>query len=291
MSKPHANPERGIPASRIGLLPKAENPSLGFRGAGEIAARLPHVVADRAWQELCSALVQARPPHEESAMMFEDRQDAGRKLAGRLQGYRNERPVVLALPRGGVPVGYEVARLLDAPLDIVVVRKLGAPGQPELGIGALVDGDHPESVLDRTAIAILGVDRQYLVAETKRQLEEIRRRQAAYRSGRPPLGIADHTAIVVDDGLATGSTMRAALRAVRRAAPKRVVLAVPVAAAETLQSLAAEVDDVFCLSTPRDFGAVGQFYRDFRQTSDAEVVRLLDAARHAAAEARAAATV
>jgi len=223
-------------------------------------------------------------------MLFKDRHDAGRRLAAALQRYRDARPVVLALPRGGVPVGYEVARDLEAPLDIVVVRKLGAPGQPELGIGALVDGDHPESVLDRTAIEMLGVDRAYLARETTRQLEEIRRREAAYRCGRPPVAIADHVAIVVDDGLATGSTMRAALRGVRRAAPRRLVLAVPVAAPEALQSLASEVDDVLCLATPKDFAAVGQFYRDFGQTPDDEVVRLLDEARHAAAAARAAAT-
>lgn len=222
-------------------------------------------------------------------MMFDNRRDAGRRLAERLEHLRNARPVVLALPRGGVPVGYEVARTLDAPLDVLVVRKLGAPGRPELGIGALVDGDHPEGVLDEKAIAALGVDRTYLRAEIDRETQEIHRREAAYRCGRPAVGLAGQIVIVVDDGLATGSTMRAALRGVRRAGPHRVILAVPVAAPETLAALGADVDEVVCLHAPSEFDAVGRFYRDFAQTSDGEVVRLLDDARHAAAAARAAA--
>lgn len=220
-------------------------------------------------------------------MMFHDREDAGQRLAALLLRYKDQHPVVLALPRGGVPVAYEVARALEAPLDILVVRKLGAPGQPELGIGAIVDGDHPDGVLNENTIAALGVDRAYLEGEIQRQLREIHRRQAAYRSGRPPVSIAGRTAIVIDDGLATGSTMRAALRGVRRAQPARLVLAVPVAPPDTLASLASEVDDVVCISTPEDFGAVGRFYRNFDQTTDEEVVRLLDDARHAAAQARA----
>ena len=224
-------------------------------------------------------------------MMFEDRRDAGWQLAARLLHYKSARPVVLALPRGGVPVGYEVARALNAPLDVVVVRKLGAPGEPELGIGALVDGDHPESVLDRRAIAALGVDDAYLAREIERQAREARRREAAYRCGRPPLAIAEHTAIVVDDGLATGATMRAALRGVRRARPRRLVLAVPVAAPEALAAFAAEVDEAVCLAAPEDFEAVGRFYREFGETADEEVVRLLDDARHTAATARAATDV
>ncbi len=215
-------------------------------------------------------------------MIFDDRPDAGRRLATGLLHYKDQHPIVLALPRGGVPVAYEVAVALEAPLDIVVVRKLGAPGQPELGIGAIVDGDHPDGVLNRRAIAALGVDQAYLDGEIRRQLHEIHRRQAAYRSGRPPLAIRDRTAIVVDDGLATGSTMFAALRAVRRAQPKRLVLAVPVAPADTLASLRAEVDDLVCLSTPQEFESVGRFYRDFGQTTDEEVVRLLDLARQSA---------
>jgi putative phosphoribosyl transferase len=209
--------------------------------------------------------------------MFDDRRDAGRQLAARLLPYRDRDPIVLALPRGGVPVGYEIARALGAPLDIIVVRKLGAPGQPELGIGAVVDGDHPLGVLNEEVVKTLVVPEAYLEREVAAQLAEIRRRQAAYRSGRAPLTIAGRTAIVVDDGLATGGSMRAALRSVRRAAPARLVLAVPVAPPDTLARLSAEVDETVCLETPELFGAVGYFYRNFAQTTDDEVVRLLAA--------------
>jgi len=210
--------------------------------------------------------------------MYANRKQAGRELATRLLPYKDEHPVVLALPRGGVPVGYEIAVALGAPLDIIVVRKLGAPGQPELGIGALVDGDHPEGVLDEEAIRALRVSEQYLDRVMAAELKEIHRRQATYRGGRVPVPIVGRTAIVVDDGIATGGSMRAALRAVRRAGPRRVVLAVPVAPAETIAALRPEVDVVVCLSTPESFGAVGEFYEDFRQTTDDEVMRLLEAA-------------
>ena len=209
--------------------------------------------------------------------MFDDRRDAGRQLAARLLPYQDRDPVVLALPRGGVPVGYEIARALGVPLDIIVVRKLGAPGQPELGIGAVVDGDHPLGVLNEEVIKTLVVPEDYLEHEVTAQLAEIRRRQAAYRGGRAALPVAGRTAIVVDDGLATGGSMRAALRSVRRAAPARLVLAVPVAPPDTLARLAAEVDETICLETPELFGAVGYFYRDFTQTTDDEVIRLLAA--------------
>jgi len=212
-------------------------------------------------------------------MLFKDRRDAGRQLVARLRRYEHESPAVLALPRGGVPVGYEIATALGAPLDIIVVRKLGAPGQPELGIGAVVDGEHPEGVLNDEVVQLLGVSDEYLRHEVGRQLEEIRRRQAAYRGGHEAAPIADRTAILVDDGLATGASMRAAVRGVRRARPRRVVLAVPVAPTDTVASFRGEVDDVVCLSTPELFGAVGNFYQDFSQTTDAEVVELLAAAR------------
>jgi len=211
--------------------------------------------------------------------MLKDRKEAGRKLAARLRRFKSESPVVLALPRGGVVVGYEVARALAAPLDIVVVRKLGAPGQPELAVGALADGDPPEEVLNEDAIAMLGVSREYLDGEIARQLAEIRRREACYRGNRPPQSVRDHTAIVVDDGIATGASMRAALRGVRRAEPGRLVLAVPVAPRDTIESLRAEVDDVVCLSTPAVFLSVGLHYRDFSQTDDEEVIALLSRAR------------
>jgi putative phosphoribosyl transferase len=212
---------------------------------------------------------------------FKDRRDAGRQLAERLGRYRDQQPVVLALPRGGVPVGYEIARALEAPLDVIVVRKLGAPEQPELGIGALVDGERPEPVLNQDVLAVLDVSPAYLEREVARQLEEIRRRQRLYRGGRPPVSLAGRTVIVVDDGIATGGSVRAALRGIRRRGDHaRLVLAVPVAPPDTVAALRPEVDDLVCLATPPFFGAVGQYYRDFRQTSDAEVIRLLeDAAR------------
>lgn len=211
--------------------------------------------------------------------MFKSRKDAGRKLVAPLLRYADEHPVVLALPRGGVPVAYEVAIALDAPLDVIVVRKLGAPGQPELGIGAVVDGDHPQSVLNEDVMRMLEVSDEYLSREVALELQEIRRREKRYRSGRPPEPIAGRTAIIVDDGIATGGSVRAAIRGVRQLCPKRLVLAVPVAPPETIDSLRPEVDDLVCLSMPAFFQAVGQFYEDFRQTSDEEVVELLDRAR------------
>ncbi len=211
--------------------------------------------------------------------IFADRREAGRSLASALLHYRDQQPLVLALPRGGVPVGFEIANALGAPLDVVLVRKLGAPGQPELGLGAVADGEHPQSVFNEDLVRALGVPQAYLERERARQLEEIRRWQARYRGGCPALPLAGRTAIVVDDGLATGGSMRAALRSVRRGCPARLVLAVPVAPPDTLESLAPEVDDIVCLSAPEDFGAVGRFYQDFSQTPDEEVIRLLGAAR------------
>ncbi len=211
--------------------------------------------------------------------MFKDRKQAGKELGAALLKYKGQNPVILAIPRGGVPVAYEVAIALDAPLDIVVVRKLGAPGQPELGIGALVDGDHPQGVLNQEIIAELAVSQDYLDREVARQLKEIRRRQQAYRGGRGPEKLEGRTVIVIDDGIATGGSMRAALRGVRRSNPKRLVMAVPVAPRETIDSLRPEVDDLVCLSTPEFFAAIGEFYEDFRQTSDKEVTELLDAAQ------------
>jgi len=215
-------------------------------------------------------------------MHFADRREAGRKLAEALGRYRDAHPVVLGVPRGGVPVACEVARHLAAPLDLVIVRKLGAPEQPELAIGALVDGDHPEEVLNPDVIALARVPRGYVEREAARQLVEIRRREALYRPGSAPLQLRGRTVIVVDDGIATGASIRAALRAVRRAAPERLVLAVPVAPPDTVASLRAEVDDLVCLHSPEDFYAVGQFYDDFSQTTDDDVVRLLKAARRTA---------
>ena len=208
-------------------------------------------------------------------MLFEDRRDAGRQLGLRLRKLGLTDPVVLALPRGGVPVAAEVAALLEAPLDLVLVRKIGAPGHEELAAGAVVDGAQPELVLNPEVIGSFGIDDAYLAAEQARQLVEIERRRALYLAGRPRPGLAGRVAIVIDDGIATGATVRAALRAVRRAGPAELILAVPVAATSILRRLEAEVDRVVCLHAPKDLMAVGQFYRDFHQLDDAEVVAAL----------------
>jgi putative phosphoribosyl transferase len=213
--------------------------------------------------------------------MFIDRKDAGQQLAGALEKMHLEAPVVLALPRGGVPVGFEVASRLKAPLDIMVVRKLGAPGQPELGLGAMVDGDNPQSVLNEEIIRELEVSPEYLRREIDSELKEIRRRQDLYRKGRPSIEVAGRTAIVVDDGIATGGSIRAALRGVRRKAPAKLVLAVPLAPPDTIESLRPEADEIVCLETPALFYAIGEFYEDFSQTTDKEVIDLLDAAYRA----------
>lgn len=211
--------------------------------------------------------------------IFSDRAEAGRKIAARLTKYKDERPVVLAIPRGGVPAAFEVARALNAPLDVAVVRKLGAPGQPELGIGAIVDGDHPEEILNQEIIGALHVSRDYLNREIRNQLKEIHRRRQLYRSGRPRVELEDRTVIIVDDGIATGGSVRAALRGIRRANPKRLVLAVPVGPPDTIQQLRRQADDVVCLRTPEDFFGVGHFYCNFHQVTDGEVIRMLDLAR------------
>jgi putative phosphoribosyl transferase len=206
---------------------------------------------------------------------FADRSDAGRRLAKALARFATEQPLVLALPRGGVPVGYEIAQALDAPLDLVLVRKIGAPFQPELAVGAVVDGDQPETVINRDIVDEFQIPESWLKSEAARQLEEIQRRRRLYRAGRPKVEICDRTVIVVDDGIATGATMEAALHAIRRAGPRRLVLAVPMAPPDTIERLRPQVDEIECLIAPRYLGAIGMFYADFRQLSDDDVVDLL----------------
>jgi putative phosphoribosyl transferase len=210
--------------------------------------------------------------------LFADRAEAGRSLARRLGRLAVEEPVVLALPRGGVPVGFEIARALRAPLDIVLVRKIGAPFQPELAIGALVDGGRAEAVMNEEILREFEIPESYVAQERARQLEEIERRRKVYLAGRARAPVEGRTAIVVDDGIATGATMEAALDAVRRAEPKRLVLAVPVAPPDTIERLRPLADEVACLATPRLFGAIGAFYADFRQLDDQQVIDLLERA-------------
>jgi len=209
--------------------------------------------------------------------LFADRADAGRQLAGLLAPYADDPDiVVLALPRGGVPIGYEIARRLHAPLDVYVVRKLGVPGHEELAMGALAsDGT---CVLDDDLIASLRIEASALDDVVRREVDELKRRELAYRVARPEPQIRGKTVIVVDDGLATGATMRAAAMALRRREPAAIVTAVPVAASRTVAALRGAVDRVVCVRTPEPFHAVGLYYADFDQTTDEEVRRLLSEA-------------
>lgn len=211
---------------------------------------------------------------------FADRREAGRALVRALSNRQFIDPVVLALPRGGVPVGYEVARALGAPLDILLVRKIGAPSHEEYGIGALVDGDSPQIVIDHEMAKAVGADDAYIEGEVKRQLVEIERRRVAYRTGSPPV-LTGRTVIVVDDGIATGNTVQAALEALAKVDAAKVILAVPVAPADTLSRLRGFCDELVCLATPYPFSAVGAHYGDFTQTTDAEVIALLQDAKRA----------
>jgi putative phosphoribosyl transferase len=219
-------------------------------------------------------------------MMFPDRREAGARLAERLLRFKDKHPIVLALPRGGVPVAFEIARALDAPLDLVLVRKIGAPQQQELAIGAIADGEHSELVTDPNLIAGLDVTAEYLEQAKATALREIERRRRAWFGDRQPIDLAGRTAILVDDGIATGATMQVALRATRRRKPARLVLAVPVASPHSLEVLRQETDEIICLDAPDDFFAVGQFYRRFPQLRDEEVTALLGQARDLISPAR-----
>ena len=207
---------------------------------------------------------------------FVDRQDAGRALAARVVALGLADPVVLALPRGGVPVAAEVARVLRVPLDVLVARKIGLPGQPELGVGAVAEGGPP--LLDEAVLSRLGVPTSALEETMVSERVELDRRVARYRGDRPLPPLAGRSVVLVDDGLATGVTARAALRVLRAAEPARLVLAVPVCAPDAAEALGREADDVVCVLSPAGFGAVGAWYRRFDQTSDEEVLALLAAA-------------
>ncbi len=208
-------------------------------------------------------------------MRFLDRRDAGRRLAEALAFLRGRKELlILAVPRGGVVVGAEVARALQAPLDVVIARKIGAPGNPELAIGAVAaDGT---VVLDSDLVQSLGVSEQYIQRATERERAEIARRLRAYRDDRPPPQVAGRTVVLVDDGVATGATTLAAIRSLRKQAPRELILAVPVGPPETITTLSREVDRMVVLSTPEVFWAVGAFYDTFDQTTDQEVIALLN---------------
>jgi putative phosphoribosyl transferase len=209
--------------------------------------------------------------------MFMDRADAGRQLAQALMPLGLQDPVVLALPRGGVPVAAEVARRLRAPMDLLLVRKIGATMQPELAVGAVADADEPVIEIDDETMGATGDTPERIRREAAAQLVEIQRRRALYLQGRALLDVQRRPVVLVDDGVATGTTVRAAIRALRRRRPARVVLAVPVAPASEVERLRAEVDDLVCLQSPSRFGAVGQYYADFSQTTDDEVRALMAA--------------
>lgn len=211
--------------------------------------------------------------------VFADRAEAGRQLAALLVQRDLSDVVVYALPRGGAPAAFEIARALNAPLDLVLVRKIGAPDQPELALGAVVDGDHPHTVVNMTVWRQSGATAAYLEQQQALELAEIERRRRAYFRGRSRPDPRGKTAIVVDDGLATGATARAAVQGLRAQGAGKVILAVPVAPPETAAVLRQEVDELICLAEPAGFGAVGRFYVDFHQLEDAEVVDLLDRAK------------
>lgn len=208
-------------------------------------------------------------------MPFRDRSDAGQKLAAALTGYKDDQPVILALPRGGVPVAAEVAAALNAPLDLILVRKIGVPFQPELAMGAVVDGGAPMIVRNEDVIQLAGINESDFKSVCDSELAEIERRRQSYLGNRERVDVTGRTAIVIDDGIATGATTRAALRATRMRNPRKLVLAVPVAPTENLAVMRAEADEVVCLEDHEFFGAIGFYYRDFRQVSDEEVIEML----------------
>jgi putative phosphoribosyl transferase len=216
---------------------------------------------------------------EESGPVFRDRREAGRKLAEKLQSYRDRPDVlVLALPRGGVPVGFELAEELNLPLDVFVVRKLGVPWQPELAMGAVASGGI--RFLNQDVVRSMGVSEREISETIAREEATLRQRDLLFRDGRPAPRMAGQTVLVVDDGLATGSSMRAAIAALRQRNPARIVVVVPVGSAATCREFESEADQVLCLVTPEPFWAVGQWYADFSPTTDEQVQELLRQAKH-----------
>ena len=209
--------------------------------------------------------------------LFKDRVEAGKRLASALRSFAGKSAIVLAIPRGGVVVGFEVARTLGLPLDVIIPRKIGAPDNPELAIGAMTEDG--TVILDESLISYLGVPEGYVKVEGHRQKLEIERRLKLYRGDVPYPTLKNHDIIIVDDGIATGSTMKAALASTRKKGAKSVIVAIPVGPPSTIQELEKEADRVICLHTPESFQAIGQFYEDFAQTADGEVTRLLRLSR------------
>lgn len=207
--------------------------------------------------------------------LFADRREAGRKLLEALPAIEVERTIVVALPRGGVPVAAVIAEGLGVALDVIIVRKIGAPGQPELAVGAVSDGAEPRITVNEDIARALGLTAEDIARLAEREHSELERREQLYRGGRPPLDIADRTVILVDDGIATGATVKSALRLLRLQGASDIILAVPVAPAEALAELEPEADRIVCLASPEPFIAVGAHYRDFDQTGDEEVVAAL----------------
>lgn len=205
--------------------------------------------------------------------MFKDRIEAGKQLAGRLRKYKSKALIILAIPRGGVVVGKELAKALNCPLDVIVTKKIGAPGNPELAIGAV--GPDGTVVLNQDLAPKTGADKKYISEERRAKSEEVKRRMKAFRKGKKPLNLAGKTVILTDDGIATGATVEAAIKWVKTKKPKKVILAIPVAASDSLAKLVPLADEVVCLDQPYFFAAVGQFYESFPQTTDEEVVKLL----------------
>jgi len=209
-------------------------------------------------------------------VIFKDRVDAGKILAEKLSKYAAEKPLVLGLPRGGVPVAFEVAKALKAPLDVYIVRKLGVPGHEELAMGAIATGD--VRVLNESVIGPLQISKEAIETETKKEKEELKRRERVYRSGRAPLVVANRTVLLIDDGIATGSTIKAAIAALKKQKAAKIIVGVPVAPSSTIEELKKEVDDLVCVSTPDFFIAISVWYDEFPQTTDEQVRELLEKA-------------
>jgi predicted phosphoribosyltransferase len=218
-----------------------------------------------------------------SPQTFRDRADAGRRLADLLGGYKADAPIVLALPRGGVATAFEIAKALQAPLDVLVVRKLGALDQPEFGVGAIAPGG--VRIVDRDSVRLAGMDDQDLRQVIEHETAELLRRERSYRAGRAPLDVRGRTVILVDDGVATGVTVRAGIAALRKMGAARIVLAVGVCPPRTAEVLRPEVDDLVCVLTPPDLYAVGMYFDDFSQVEDEQVTELMERANATAAPA------